>query len=91
LTGTVEGHGLDLLVSLDGRAAGEAPIVSAPPTPTRDRIPKNWKPVDGYSIYEARTAAADLAFCVTAAIRVFAAEPEECGFCPVISWPSLTT
>jgi hypothetical protein len=39
--------------------------------------------LDGYSIY-----AAGLARCFTAAIRVFAAGPEECGFCPVISWPS---
>jgi hypothetical protein len=31
--------------------------------------------------------AAGPAFCFTAAISVFAAGPEECGFCPVISNP----
>ena len=43
------------------------------------------------SIYEARVVAAGLAFRFTAAISVFAAGPEELGFCPVISSPSLTT
>ena len=42
------------------------------------------------SIYEAARAAG-FAFLFTAAISVFAAGPEECGFCPVISKPSLTT
>jgi hypothetical protein len=42
-------------------------------------------------LYDARVVAADVAFCFTAAIRVFAAGPEEAGFCPVISKPSLTT
>ena len=32
---------------------------------------------------------AGLVFCFTAAISVFAAGPDECGFCPVISKPSL--
>jgi hypothetical protein len=41
------------------------------------------------SIYEAR--AAGFAFLLRAAKSVFAAAPEECGFCPVISKPSLTT
>ena len=40
-------------------------------------------------IYEARVTG--FAFLLTAAISVFAAGPEECGFCPVISKPSLTT
>jgi hypothetical protein len=43
------------------------------------------------SVYEARAAAAALLFCFSAAISVFAAGPEECGFCPVINRPSLTT
>jgi hypothetical protein len=43
------------------------------------------------SIYEARALAAGLAFCFSAAIRVFAAGPEDAGFCPVISRPSVTT
>jgi hypothetical protein len=41
------------------------------------------------AIYEAR--AAGFAFLLSATISVFAAGPEECGFCPVISKPSLTT
>jgi hypothetical protein len=52
---------------------------------------ENQQSLDGYSIYEARVVAAGLAFCFTAAISVFAAGPEEAGFCPVISKPSLTT
>lgn len=52
---------------------------------------ENQPPPDGYSIYEARALAAGAAFCLTAAIKVFAAGPEEAGFCPVISKPSLTT
>jgi hypothetical protein len=43
------------------------------------------------SIYEALAPGAGFAFCFTAANRVFAAGPEECGFCPVIKRPSLTT
>jgi hypothetical protein len=46
---------------------------------------------DGYSIYNARTVIPGVAFCFTATISVFAAGPEEAGFCPVISKPSLTT
>jgi hypothetical protein len=42
-------------------------------------------------IYDARAVAAGVAFCFTAAISVFAAGPEEAGFWPVISKPSLTT
>jgi hypothetical protein len=42
-------------------------------------------------LYDARALAAGVAFCFTAAISVFAAGPEEAGFCPVISKPSLTT
>lgn len=44
-----------------------------------------------HSVYEARAAAAGLTVCFTAPIRVFAAGPDEVGFCPVISKPSLTT
>ncbi|SDT58570.1 hypothetical protein SAMN05444158_7267 [Bradyrhizobium canariense] len=51
----------------------------------------NLKSFDSSSIYEARAVAAGLPFCFSAAIRVFAAGPEECGFCPVISRPLLTT
>src|SRR3954447_15664862 len=43
------------------------------------------------AIYEARAVTAGLVFCFTAAISVFAAGPDECGFCPVINKPSLTT
>ena len=52
---------------------------------------ENQQPLDRHSIYEARAVAIGLAFCFTAAISVFAAGPEECGFCPVISSPLLTT
>ena len=52
---------------------------------------QNQPSLDGYSIYDARAVGAGLAFCCTAAISVFAAGPEEAGFCPVISKPSLTT
>jgi hypothetical protein len=52
---------------------------------------ENWQSLDGYSIYDARALAAGVAFCFTAAINVFAVGPEEAGFCPVISKPSLTT
>jgi hypothetical protein len=52
---------------------------------------ENQQSLDGYSIYEARAVAPGLVFCFSAAISVFAAGPEECGFCPVISMPSLTT
>lgn len=71
--------------------SGEAPIENASPTAARDRTHRNQQSLDGYSIYEARAATAGFAFCFSAAIRVFAAGPEECGFCPVISRPSLTT
>ena len=72
-------------------AAGEAPIESAPPTASRNRCHRNQQSPDAYAIYDARAAAAGVAFCFTAAISVFAAGPEEAGFCPVISKPSLTT
>ena len=72
-------------------AAGEAPIGNASPMASRDRIVRNRRSLDGYSIYDARAAAAGAAFCFTAAISVFAAGPEEAGFCPVMSGPSLTT
>ncbi len=71
--------------------AGEAPIESASPTAGRGHLRGNRWLLDGYSIYDARAAAAGVAFCFTAAISVFAAGPEEAGFCPVISKPSLTT
>src|SRR5271156_3782127 len=46
--------------------------------------------------YDANEPAIDtltmqLAICFSFANRVFAAGPEECGFCPVISRPSVTT
>jgi hypothetical protein len=43
------------------------------------------------NVYDARAVAGGAAFWFTAAISVFAAGPEEAGFCPVISKPSLTT
>ena len=46
---------------------------------------------NGSSIYDARAVAAGAAFWFTAPISVFAAGPEEAGFWPVISKPSLTT
>jgi hypothetical protein len=52
---------------------------------------KNRRRSMDISIYDTRAAAAGVAFCFTAAISVFAAGPEEAGFCPVISKPSLTT
>ena len=52
---------------------------------------ENQQSLDGYSIYDARAVAAGVAFCFTTAIKVFAAGPEEAGFWPVISKPSLTT
>ena len=60
-------------------AAGETRLESASPAASPDRI-RNTQAV-----------ATGLAFCFTAAISVFAAGPEEAGFCPVISKPSLTT
>jgi hypothetical protein len=65
----------------------KAPLQRQPATASIE----NQQSLDRYSIYEARAAAAGLAFCFIVAIRVFAAGPEECGFCPVISSPSLTT
>jgi hypothetical protein len=41
----------------------------------------NMQSLDGSSIYEARAVAEGLVFCVRAAIKVFAAGPEECGLC----------
>jgi hypothetical protein len=70
--------------------SGEAPIASASRTAIRDCIDRKLASLDGSSIYEARAPAAGLAFCFRAS-RVFAAGPEECGFCPVISRPSVTT
>jgi hypothetical protein len=52
---------------------------------------KTRQSFNGSSIYDVRAVAAGAAFCFTAAISVFAAGPEEAGFCPVISKPSLTT
>jgi hypothetical protein len=78
-------------IDLHAAAAGETPIESASPTTTRHASEGNLPVLGRYSIYEARAAAAGLAFCFNAAIRVFAAGPEECGFCPVISRPLLTT
>jgi hypothetical protein len=52
---------------------------------------ENLQSPDGYWIYWARAVPAGFVFCFNAAISVFAAGPEECGFCPVISRPSLTT
>jgi hypothetical protein len=43
------------------------------------------------SIYVAGALVAGLAICFNIASRVFAAGPEEFGFCPVINRPSLTT
>ena len=54
-------------------------------------FPNGELPQFAFSVYEALAAAAGLPFCVTAAISAFAAGPEECGFCPVISRPSRTT
>ena len=54
-------------------------------------IPAAWLAAMNRCLYDARAAAAGVAFCFTAAINVFAAGPEEAGFCPVISKPSLTT
>ena len=69
------------------RRPSKAPLQRQPATAAME----NQQSLDGYSIYEARALATGLAFCFTAAISVFAAGPEECGFCPVISRPSLTT
>jgi hypothetical protein len=66
-------------------------MISASPTATATASMGNLQSLDGYSIFAARLAPAGLAVCFTAAIRVFAAGPEECGFCPVIKRPSLTT
>ena len=68
-------------------APSKAPLQRQPATASME----DQQSLDEYSIYEARTVAAGLVFGFTAAIRVFAAVPEECGFCPVISKPSLTT
>jgi hypothetical protein len=46
---------------------------------------ENQHSLDEYSIYNTQAVAAGLAFWFTAAISVFAAGPEEAGFCPVIS------
>lgn len=43
------------------------------------------------SIYEAAALAAGLALCFSIASRALAAGPEDAGFCPVISRPSVTT
>jgi hypothetical protein len=75
-------------------AVGEAAIEPAPPTASRNCIvedQQSLQSLDEYSIYDACAAAAGLVFFFTAAISVFAAGPEEAGFCPVISKPSLTT
>ena len=78
---------VDLRVDAVGEAPSKAPLQRQPATASTE----NQQSLDGYSIYEARAVAAGLAFCFSAAISVFAAGPEECGFCPVISRPSLTT
>lgn len=62
------------------------------PTATRGTpAHKKPQPLDSSSIYEARAPTAGLTICCSFASRVFAAAPDECGFCPVISRPSLTT
>jgi hypothetical protein len=51
----------------------------------------NPQPLDQSPVYEARALLAGLVTCFSFASRVCAAAPEECGFCPVINNPSLTT
>jgi hypothetical protein len=80
----------DNRVDLRTGAAGEASKAPRQPQPAATFI-RNLQALDRSPIYEARAVAAGLAFCFTAAIRVFAAGPDEWGFCPVISSPSVTT
>ena len=47
--------------------------------------------IDRSTIRQVHAVAADVAFFFSAAMSVFAAGPDDCGFCPVMSWPSLTT
>src|SRR6185312_14545468 len=47
-------------------------------------------PLQRWLVYEAR-AVIGFVFSFSFASRVCAAGPEECGFCPVINWPALTT
>src|ERR1700727_877999 len=81
---------------------GRPPTLLAPTeTPTRRRaVPaaarllarqKPRQSFDGDPTYDARATVDDPAFCFSAAISVFAAGPDELGFCPVISKPSVTT
>jgi hypothetical protein len=78
-----------------GVGFAQPPIASLPKAPLQRQPagPSNedLQSLDGYWIYEARAVPAGFVFCFNAVISVFAAGPEECGFCPVISRPSLTT
>lgn len=67
-------------------------VVTAAETPIEGASSvENPCSLDGYPIYDARAVLTGAAFCFTAAISAFAAGPEDAGFCPVISRPSLTT
>jgi hypothetical protein len=65
----------------------KAPLQRPPAAAINEELAAAWS----ISIYEARAVTGDLAACFTAAIKVSAARPEECGFCPVINKPSWTT
>src|ERR1700721_3337085 len=77
---------VDLWGLPSARRRQKAPLQRRPTT----ALIKNPQLLGRYSIYEARAVAAGFAFCFTAAISVFAAGPDEWGFCPVISRPSVT-
>ena len=45
----------------------------------------------GGPVYDALAVMLGFPFCFNAAISAMAAGPEECGFCPVVRRPSVTT